>query len=491
MSGLAFDEWAPARPQSESPRRAVRGFGGASLIRLPGHDDGPANERSRRSPLKRPILGWTVALAPAIVVVALGELHAHFVGHYSFTGTARFGWFIGYIVLLELAAYLFGIPDVSDGILTAVLSSLGASVAGAAGMSLIQLVGGALLLPRAVVLGSALLLFPIFLGLTYVGREVDRRGAGDDRVLAVVEAEDAAALRADLKRDAERAAQLAGVLLPSEASDEAGSPAGGLIQEARRCRATVLVLGREAQADECLVAQAATLHANGVRVRSLAHFYDEWLGKLPLSELERSSLFFDIQELHAPRYARVKRLVDLVSGLLGVAALVPACGLVLTLNLAGNRGPLFFRQPRIGKGGREFTILKFRTMAPDTGEADWTSVQDPRLGRVGRWMRRLHLDELPQAVNLLRGELSLVGPRPEQPRYVAQLTEEIPFYDVRHLVNPGLTGWAQVKFPYGASVQDALEKLQYEFFYLRHQGPLLDIRIMARTLRTMVRLQGR
>ena len=489
MSGLAFDEWAPTRPQGEPPRRAVRELGGAALIRLPGHQDGLANERSRRSPLKRPILGWTVALAPAIVVAGLGEFHAHFVGHYSFTGTARFGWFIGYIVLLELAVYLFGIPDASDGILTAVLSSLGASVAGAAGISLIQLVGGALLLPRAVVLGSALVLFPIFLGLTYVGREVDRRGAGDDRVLAVVEADDAAALRVDLKRDAERPAQLAGVLPPSEAADQARGP--GLVQEALRCRATVLVLGREAQADESLVAQAATLHAQGVRVRSLAHFYDEWLGKLPLSELERSSLFFDIQELHAPRYARVKRLIDLVSGLLGVLALAPACGLVLTLNLAGNRGPLFFRQPRIGKGGREFTILKFRTMSPDSVETDWTSAHDPRLGRVGRWMRRLHLDELPQAVNLLRGELSLVGPRPEQPRYVAQLSEEIPFYDVRHLVNPGLTGWAQVKFPYGASVQDALEKLQYEFFYLRHQGPLLDIRILARTLRTMVRLQGR
>ena len=119
---------------------------------------------------------------------------------------------------------------------------------------------------------------------------------------------------------------------------------GGLSDEARRCGATVLVLGREAQGDESVVAQAATLHASGIRVRSLAFFYDEWLGKLPLGELERSSLFFDIKELHVPRYARSKRLIDVLSGFAGILALIPVCPLVLILNLFGNRGSLFFRQ---------------------------------------------------------------------------------------------------------------------------------------------------
>lgn len=440
--------------------------------------------------MKRAI-AWTVAGAPAVVVVALGEIHAHFVGHYSFTGTARFGWVIGYVVLLELSVYLFGIPDVSDATSSAVLSTLGAAVAGAAGISLFQLVGGTLLLPRAVVLGSAVALFPIFLALTAVARAAERSGVGDDRVLAVLGADDAAALDRDLRRYPERPAKLVGVLTAAQASGNGGGTFGKLILEAALCRATVLVLGREAQADEGVVGQAATLHANGTRVRSLALFYDEWLGKLPLSELERTSLFFDIQELHAPRYARVKRVIDLLFGFVGVIALGPFCALVLVANLAGNRGPLFFRQQRVGKGGRDFTIVKFRTMPAGVHDGVWTSLDDPRLGGVGRWMRRLHLDELPQAMNLLRGDLSLVGPRPEQPRYVAELTEKIPFYEVRHLVNPGLTGWAQVKFPYGASVRDALEKLQYEFFYLRHQGPLLDVRIIARTLRSLLRLQGR
>lgn len=167
-----------------------------------------------------------------------------------------------------------------------------------------------------------------------------------------------------------------------------------------------------------------------------------------------------------------------------------AVPIVAVVDLFGNRGPVFFTQERVGKGGRHFVIFKFRTMVGEvTGE--WTSIDDPRVRWVGRAMRRTHIDELPQSINLLRGTISLVGPRPEQPRYVEELREKIPFYDVRHLVNPGITGWAQVKFVYGSSVEDALQKLQYEFFYMRHQGPVLDMRIMARTLRSVLLLHGR
>jgi lipopolysaccharide/colanic/teichoic acid biosynthesis glycosyltransferase len=175
----------------------------------------------------------------------------------------------------------------------------------------------------------------------------------------------------------------------------------------------------------------------------------------------------------------------------GLAVTLLIAPLVWAANKFGNPGPLFFRQVRVGKGGHPFTMLKFRTMPVGNPESEWTKVADPRLRPLGALMRRFHVDELPQSLNILRGELSLVGPRPEQPRYVAELAEKIPFYDVRHLVLPGVTGWAQVKFHYGASVEDALEKLQYEFFYLRHQGPVLDARIVARTVKAMVRAYGR
>jgi lipopolysaccharide/colanic/teichoic acid biosynthesis glycosyltransferase len=161
-------------------------------------------------------------------------------------------------------------------------------------------------------------------------------------------------------------------------------------------------------------------------------------------------------------------------------------------NRVGNRGPLFFRQPRTGKNGETFQILKFRTMVPATATAaQWTQEDDPRITPVGRWLRKTHVDELPQLLNILRGDLSFVGPRPEQPHYVEDLVEKIPFYALRHAVRPGLTGWAQVKYPYGASDLDAMEKLQYEFFYLRHQSLTLDACILVRTLRSVIGRAGR
>ena len=251
--------------------------------------------------------------------------------------------------------------------------------------------------------------------------------------------------------------------------------------------ATVVVLARAAQDDQSIVEQVAALHEAGLRIRTLAAFYEEWLGKLPVAELERVSLMFDISELHQERYARVKRLVDVVLGGVGTIVFVLSLPLVLLGNLCANRGSLFYRQPRVGRDGQRFSILKFRTMRADAGEMpnEWTTEHDPRITSFGRIMRRLHVDELPQVINILRGELSVVGPRPEQPQYVEELSDKIPFYDLRHLVRPGLTGWAQVKFGYAGDEQDALEKLQYDFYYLRHQSLGLDARICARTLREM------
>jgi lipopolysaccharide/colanic/teichoic acid biosynthesis glycosyltransferase len=172
-----------------------------------------------------------------------------------------------------------------------------------------------------------------------------------------------------------------------------------------------------------------------------------------------------------------------------VALVVPV---VVLGNLVGNRGPLIFRQPRTGRHGRTFSILKFRTMTPrGHGEGASTVENDPRVTPFGGLLRRAHLDELPQVWNILRGDLSIVGPRPEQPHLVADLETKIPFYGFRHLVRPGLTGWAQVKYHYGADETDALEKLQYEFFYLRHQSMGLDARIVMRTLRHVFGLEGR
>nr|WP_249419747.1 sugar transferase [Rhabdothermincola salaria] len=186
--------------------------------------------------------------------------------------------------------------------------------------------------------------------------------------------------------------------------------------------------------------------------------------------------------------------MDLGAGTLGLLAFVVAVPFVAMGDLVANRGPLLFRQERVGKRGQTFRILKFRTMAPNqdggSGAGEWTRPDDTRVTPFGNLLRRTHVDELPQAINILRGDLSVVGPRPEQPHYVAELSERLPYYDLRHLVRPGLTGWAQVKYPYGADETDAKEKLQYEFWYLRHQGMALDLRIVSRTIRSVLRGGG-
>jgi lipopolysaccharide/colanic/teichoic acid biosynthesis glycosyltransferase len=156
--------------------------------------------------------------------------------------------------------------------------------------------------------------------------------------------------------------------------------------------------------------------------------------------------------------------------------------------------PILFGQRRMGRGGAPFKLIKFRTMAQDA-EADgpprWAGRRDPRVTRVGRFLRRTRLDELPNVVNVLRGEMSLVGPRPERPEFVAQLEREIPFYRTRLLVRPGLTGWAQVNYPYGDSVHGALEKLEYDLYYVKHRSLFFDLWILVRTVGTVVALRGR
>ena len=194
-----------------------------------------------------------------------------------------------------------------------------------------------------------------------------------------------------------------------------------------------------------------------------------------------------------PPTAACKRALDFASAAIGLAVLVLLTPFVWVVNRAFNPGPLLYRQARVGKDGRVFRIVKFRTMRPAAADApsEWTSPDDPRITPFGRLLRLSHLDELPQVLNILRGDLAIVGPRPEQPPYVDELADKLPYYSMRHLARPGLTGWAQVKYGYAGDESDALEKLQYDFFYLRHQGVSLDLRIIGRTIRSVIGREGR
>lgn len=442
--------------------------------------------------LARPLL-YAGVLA---VVLGLAKAHAAWIGHYDLTGSGRFGWTLVYAGLLSLTAYGFGLPEVPRTRRATLGASVGASFTAAALVSVLQLFVGDALLPRFVVLGAALLLpdwYRLCVRLAAGGRV---RAESRDRVLVVARRQESADLDLELHGLPERPASVVGTLTVEQARPRPGAdPAvpGPLEVVAAEHRPTVLVLDRAAQDDDGIVAQAARLHEQGVRVRTLSAFYEGWLGKLPVSELERASLFFDIGELHHAAYGRAKRIVDVPLALLGAVGLALLLPVVAVANRFGNRGPLLYRQVRVGKGGVPFTLLKLRTMVP-TAEPEapgaWTSEHDPRVTTVGRLLRKSHLDELPQVLNILKGDLGVVGPRPEQPHYVAELSDKLPFYRLRHLVRPGLTGWAQVKYGYAGSESDAVQKLQYEFWYLRHQSIRTDLKIIGRTARSVLGGEG-
>lgn len=426
------------------------------------------------------------------VVLGLAKVHAAYIGDYVLHSTEprRLFWTIGYVGLLALASYAAGLPELPRTSRQAVTSALLAPAGGALAISLVQLVVGDALLPRFVVFGSVLLLVPWNLLCVAIARGGRLHGERRDRVVLVGPQGEAAALGDELDDRPERPAVLLAAMDVREArsSEPRSKP---LVERVLSIGATVVVLDRAALTEPSIVSQAGSLHEAGVRVRPLSLFYEEWLGKLPVSELERASLLFDIRELHGTRYLRVKRMFDIAVGLIGVVALIVIEPFVLIGNLFGNRGPLLYRQPRVGKNGVTFDVLKFRTMRPN-GEAigSWTQAHDPRITTFGRVLRKTHVDELPQLWNILFGDLSIVGPRPEQPHYVEELTAKLPFYGLRHLVRPGLTGWAQVKYGYAGDERDALEKLQYDFWYLRHQSLALDARIVGRTVRSVAGSQG-
>ncbi|MFN2299108.1 MAG: sugar transferase, partial [Anaerolineales bacterium] len=258
---------------------------------------------------------------------------------------------------------------------------------------------------------------------------------------------------------------------------------------------SVLVLAITGKINPQLFQAILDCQEQGTEVIRMPALYESLLGRVPITYLSADWLltsFLDSVRLY-DLYSPLKRLIDLLIAVVGLAGnllLFPLIALIIRLD---SPGPILFRQERLGKGGHPFWIWKFRTMVLDAegdGEARWASPEDPRATRVGKWMRRTRLDEIPQFWNVLLGEMSLIGPRPERPALIAQLEKQIPFYRARLLIKPGLTGWSQVNYGYVRSVKDTVLKLEYDLYYIRHRSLLLDVKILLRSLGTILRFQG-
>jgi len=226
----------------------------------------------------------------------------------------------------------------------------------------------------------------------------------------------------------------------------------------------------------------------GVAIEESASFYERLTGKISTEMLRPSWLIFSDETALKRIYRRTTRIVDLV---LAVAILICALPLMILVAIAvklDSMGPVLYLQERVGLNGHIFMIVKFRSMRTDAEKdgAVWASETDPRVTRVGRLIRRMRVDELPQLINVIRGEMSLIGPRPERPVFVEELQRQIQYYGQRHLVKPGLTGWAQVRYRYGNSVEDAREKLRYDLYYIKNQSAMLDALILFETARIVL-----
>ena len=227
----------------------------------------------------------------------------------------------------------------------------------------------------------------------------------------------------------------------------------------------------------------------GIEVVDAQTFYEDITGKLMIEEINPSWFIFS-DGFHVTPFMRFyKRIFDILLSALGLLLLLPIFPLIVLAIKLDSPGPVFFKQLRIGKGEERFHVYKFRTMRQDAEResgAVWALKNDPRVTRLGRILRKTRLDETPQLFNVLRGDMSFIGPRPERPEFVSMLNERVSYYSNRHCVKPGITGWAQVKYPYGASEDDALEKLRYDLYYIKNYSILLDLIIILETVKVVV-----
>lgn len=277
-------------------------------------------------------------------------------------------------------------------------------------------------------------------------------------------------------------------------SDRVVGCAEDICDLAKRYRATEIVVSLTERRGVLPVRDLLKCKLRGINVIDAPCFYEKLSGKLLVENIQPSWFIYS-DGFRVTAFRRFyKRVLDLVWSTLGILLSLPLLPLVALAVKCDSPGPILFKQTRVGEGGSSFSVLKFRTMCEDAEKktgAVWATANDPRITRIGGFLRKTRLDEIPQLFNVLMGDMSFIGPRPERPEFVDQLSENIPYYGKRHFVKPGVTGWAQICYPYGASEKDALEKLRYDLYYIKNYSLLLDLLIIVETVKTVIYGRGR
>jgi sugar transferase (PEP-CTERM system associated) len=263
----------------------------------------------------------------------------------------------------------------------------------------------------------------------------------------------------------------------------------GIIETIKKVKAHKLVVSLSERRKGFPVRDVLSCKFCGIEVVDAPSFYEELTGKLMVECITPSWFIFSNGFRKNTIIIFYKRLFDVVCATLGTIILLPFFPLIALLIKLDSKGPIFFKQVRLGEMEREFLLYKFRTMKQDAEQTSgpvWAQKNDKRITKIGKILRKTRIDELPQLYNVLKGEMSFIGPRPERPEFIGKLKEVIPFYSERHFVKPGITGWAQIKYPYGASEKDALEKLRYDLYYIKNMSIILELTIMMETVKVML-----
>jgi sugar transferase (PEP-CTERM system associated) len=323
---------------------------------------------------------------------------------------------------------------------------------------------------------------------------------GVPRVLIVGTGSEAQGVLSDLRADDRHMREVIG-FFPTAVDDETLVDGAPIFDRARPLTDIVSTYGideivvavREQRGGVMPMEQLLTCRTRGIRILDLAGFYERSHAEVPVDSLKASWLVYGDGFVQGPARRLAKRTFDVVTSAVLLVVAAPVMLLTALAIKVDSRGPLFYRQERVGLGGRAFQCVKFRSMCIDAesdGVARWATKNDSRVTRVGAFLRKTRIDELPQLFSVLKGEMSIVGPRPERPEFVAKLKSQIPFYDLRHGVKPGVTGWAQVRYTYGASVEDARKKHQFDLYYLKNNTLLLDLQILVETVTVVLFREG-
>ncbi|HYW39425.1 MAG TPA: TIGR03013 family XrtA/PEP-CTERM system glycosyltransferase [Terriglobales bacterium] len=314
-----------------------------------------------------------------------------------------------------------------------------------------------------------------------------------ERVYVLGTGERAQRLVQGLRQNPEIGVEIASWTGKMEGAVTRGSVAAHLMEVVHKQKVHRVIVAMPDRRGTIPMQELLDLRMQGVKIEDATSWLEKISGKIEVENLYPSWLVYGEGFRRSTTFIAVRRVLSVAISLVGLILALPLFPLIMLAIRLDSKGPVFYAQTRVGKGGREFKVVKFRTMRQDAEAASgpkWAGDNDPRVTRVGKFLRASRLDEIPQLWCVLKGDMAFVGPRPERPEFIDRLSKEIPYYGVRHMVRPGLTGWAQVKYRYGSTVEDAREKLQYDLFYIKNASIGLDMLIMFLTIKTVLLRRG-